>query len=92
MRLDASYNLCSKLGSKLIFGRSYGSSLVGGPKVIFEISSIGPRIPFSRPKMSPENAWWPHFCEETAPCGRKSAVSPTACARGYITLLFSMFM
>jgi hypothetical protein len=25
MRLDASYNLCSKLGSKLIFGRSYGS-------------------------------------------------------------------
>ena len=53
-------------------------SLVGGPKVIFEISSIGPRIPFSRPKMFPENAWWPHFCEETAPCGRKSACSPTA--------------
>jgi hypothetical protein len=25
MRLDASYNLCSKLGSKQIFGRSYGS-------------------------------------------------------------------
>jgi hypothetical protein len=25
MRLDASYNLCSKLGSKLIFGRNYGS-------------------------------------------------------------------
>ena len=36
--------------------------------------------------MSPENAWWPHVCEETAPCGRKSAVSPTACVRGYITL------
>jgi hypothetical protein len=25
MRLDASYNLCSKLGSKLIFWRNYGS-------------------------------------------------------------------
>jgi hypothetical protein len=67
-------------------------SLVGGPKVIFEISSIGPRIPFSRPKMCPENAWWRHFCEETAPCGRKSAFLPTACVREYITLFFSMFM
>ena len=25
MRLDASYNLCSQLGSKLIFGRNYGN-------------------------------------------------------------------
>jgi hypothetical protein len=55
------------------------SSLVGGPiSSHFETSSIGPRIPFSRPKMVPENAWWPQFCEETAPCGRKLALSQTA--------------
>ena len=72
--------------------RRVRASLVGRPKVIFEISSIGPRIPFSRPKMSPENAWWRHFCEETAPCGRKSAFLPTACVREYITLFFSMSM
>jgi hypothetical protein len=36
MRLDANYNLCTKLGSKLMFGRNYGSFSFTRPFCDFE--------------------------------------------------------
>jgi hypothetical protein len=45
------------------------------------MSSIGPRIPFARPRIRPEKAWWYHSCEDTAPCGRKSTFLPTTAVR-----------
>jgi hypothetical protein len=36
MRLDASYNLCSKSGSKLIFGRHYGNFSFAIPFLDFD--------------------------------------------------------
>jgi hypothetical protein len=42
MRLDANYNLCSKLGSKLIFGRNDGNFSFAGPFPNFDrISPTG---------------------------------------------------
>ena len=39
MRLDTSYNLCSKLGSKLIFGRNYGNFSFARPFPDFDCIS-----------------------------------------------------
>jgi hypothetical protein len=65
-------------------------SLVGGPGAISKFQAYDLAYFFSRPKIRPEKARWPQFCEETAACGHKWKFLPTTVVR-HIKQLFFMY-
>ena len=91
MRLDASYNLCSKLGSKKFFGRNYGNFSFARPFSDLNAFSRGGYFLKSDPSKSMrKRPWWQISAEICQPRFRWFEWCPSSRGRNGVLKILNL--